>query len=33
LLPDPRFRDRYHLLAKLETDIYGSDGMLIFTRR
>jgi hypothetical protein len=32
LLPDPRFQARYHLLKKLETDIYGSDGMLIFGR-
>jgi hypothetical protein len=33
LLPDPRFQTRYQLLAKLETDIYGSDGMLIYKRR
>jgi len=33
LLPDPRFQARYRLLENLETDIYGSDGMLIFTRR
>ncbi len=33
LLPDPRFQARYRLLEKLETDIYGSDGMLIFERR
>ena len=33
LLADPRFRARYRLLEKIETDIYGSDGMLIFTRR
>ena len=33
LLPDPRFRARYQLLENLETDIYGSDGMLIFTRQ
>ncbi|MEA3375248.1 MAG: glycosyltransferase family 39 protein, partial [Chloroflexota bacterium] len=32
LIPDPEFQDRYHLLKKLETDIYGSDGMLIFAR-
>jgi hypothetical protein len=32
LLPDPRFQARYRLLEKIETDIYGSDGMLIFTR-
>jgi hypothetical protein len=33
LLPDPRFQARYRLLEKIETDIYGSDGMLIFARR
>jgi hypothetical protein len=33
LLPDPRFQERYELLEKLETDIYGSQGMLVFTRR
>jgi hypothetical protein len=33
LLPDPRFQARYRLLENLETDIYGSHGMLIFTRR
>ncbi len=33
LLPDLRFQSRYQLLAKLETDIYGSDGMLIYGRR
>jgi hypothetical protein len=32
-LPDPRFQARYRLLEKLEADIYGSDGMLIFARR
>jgi hypothetical protein len=32
LLPDPRFQARYRLLEKIETDIYGSDGMLIFIR-
>ena len=32
LLPDPRFQARYCLLEKIETDIYGSDGMLIFIR-
>jgi hypothetical protein len=30
LLPDARFQDRYRLLEKLDTDIYGSDGMLIY---
>jgi hypothetical protein len=33
LLPDPRFQSRYQLLAKLDTDIYESDGMLIYQRR
>jgi hypothetical protein len=33
LLPDPGFQSRYQLLAKLDTDIYGSDGMLIYGRR
>ncbi|MCP4539558.1 MAG: hypothetical protein GY832_20680 [Chloroflexi bacterium] len=30
LLPDPQFQARYQLIEKLDTDIYGSDGMLIF---
>jgi hypothetical protein len=30
LLPNPQFQARYRLLEKLDTDIYGSDGMLIF---
>ena len=33
LLPNPRFQARYQLTEKLETNIYGSDGMLIFNRR
>ena len=33
LLPDPRFQARYRLVEKIDTDIYGSDGMLIFERR
>ncbi len=33
LVPDPRFQARYRLLEKIETDVYGSDGMLIFGRR
>jgi hypothetical protein len=33
LLPDPDFQARYRLLEKLEADIYGSDGMLVFTRQ
>jgi hypothetical protein len=32
LLPDPWFQEHYRLVQKLETDIYGSDGMLIFQR-
>ncbi len=30
LLKDQRFLERYHLLEKIDTDIYGSDGLLIF---
>jgi hypothetical protein len=33
LLPDERFRARYRRMETFETDIYGSEGMLIFTRR
>jgi hypothetical protein len=33
LLPDARFQAGYRLVEKLDTDIYGSDGMLIFERR
>jgi hypothetical protein len=32
LLPDPRFQARYRLLEKFETDVYGTEGMLVFTR-
>jgi len=32
LFKDPRFDELYQLLEKIETDIYGSDGMLIFSR-
>jgi hypothetical protein len=32
LLPDPRFQARYQLVTKIEADVYGSDGMLIFGR-
>jgi len=32
LLPAPRFQARYELVEKLEADIYGSKGMLIFKR-
>lgn len=31
-LPDPRFQARYRLLEKFETDVYGTDGMLVFVR-
>jgi hypothetical protein len=30
LLKDARFQERYRLLEKIPTDIYGSEGMLIF---
>ncbi len=33
LLPNPDFQAHYQLLERLETDIYGSDGMLILGRR
>ena len=33
LLPDPRFQAQYELVKTLDTDIYGSEGMLIFRRR
>jgi arabinofuranosyltransferase len=33
LLPADWFHEQYDLLEKLDTDIYGSDGMLIFHRR
>jgi hypothetical protein len=33
LLPAPWFRQSYTLLEELSTDIYGSEGMLIFQRR
>jgi len=33
LLKDQRFLERYALLQKIPTDIYGSDGMLIYSRR
>jgi len=32
LLKDSRFLQEYHLLEKIDTELYGSDGMLIFTR-
>ena len=32
-LSDPAFWQDYSLLQKIPTDIYGSDGMLIFERR
>lgn len=33
LLSNQQFQSTYTLLEKLPTDIYGSDGMLIFTRK
>jgi hypothetical protein len=32
LLKDADFKQTYTLLEKIPTDIYGSDGMLIFKR-
>jgi hypothetical protein len=32
LLMDPRFLDEYELISRYQTDIYGSDGMLVYTR-
>jgi hypothetical protein len=32
VLPEPWFPEQYELLEKLETDIYGSEGMLVFER-
>ncbi len=32
LFTDPRFPANYQLLENIATDIYGSDGMLVFTR-
>jgi hypothetical protein len=32
VLPESWFGDQYDLLEELETDIYGSDGMLVFER-
>jgi hypothetical protein len=33
LLKESRFWDEYHILRKIQTDIYGSDGMLVFEHR
>jgi hypothetical protein len=33
LLVDPIFKERYDQIKKIPTDMYGSDGMLIFRRR
>ncbi len=33
LLTDPTFLGEYKLREKIPTDIYGSDGMLIYERR
>ncbi|MCJ7566300.1 MAG: hypothetical protein MUO58_02025 [Anaerolineales bacterium] len=32
LLMDPRFLDEYELADRIQTDIYGSDGMLVYIR-
>jgi len=32
LLVNPRFQEHYRLLRRIETDIYGSKGMLVFAR-
>jgi hypothetical protein len=32
LLKDSRFQESYQLITKLDTNIYGSDGMLVFER-
>jgi hypothetical protein len=32
LLPAGWFSEQYRLLSKLDADIYGSDGMLVFER-
>ncbi len=32
LVPAGWFPEQYRLLSKLDTDIYGSDGMLVFER-
>jgi len=29
---DPQFLDEYDLLFRYQTDIYGSDGMLVYVR-
>jgi 4-amino-4-deoxy-L-arabinose transferase-like glycosyltransferase len=33
LLVDSRFKDRYLMLQKIDTDMYGSDGLLIFLKK
>jgi len=33
LLKDNRFNDTYTLIEKIPTDMYGSDGMLIFSKK
>lgn len=32
LLMDPQFLDEYGLINRIQTDIYGSDGMLVYVR-
>jgi len=33
LFVDPRFLAEYKLIQKIPTDIYGSDGLLVWARR
>jgi hypothetical protein len=33
LLQDHRLTEQYHLLSNLDTDIYGSKGMLVFEKK
>jgi hypothetical protein len=32
-IPDSDFQATYHMMKKYETDLYGSDGMLVFQRK
>ena len=32
-LPDPRFQAAYALDLKIDTELYGSDGLLIFHKK
>ena len=33
LLKEPWFAEQYRLRTKIETDMYGSDGLLVFERK